>query len=308
MAGASGFLGSNLAADLTAAGHDVIRLVRRPTRRTGEVAWQPARRQLDAGALAGADAVINLAGAGINDRRWTAAYKRELRASRLDTTATLAAAIAGLPPADRPAALLNGSGISCYGHTGDRPVTEESPLGEGFLPELCRDWEAATDPAERAGVRVALLRTAPVLHRDGGLLKPQLLAYKLGVAGPIAGGRQAVPWISLVDWLAAVRFVLTGPDLAGPDLAGPVNLVSPHQVTNAEFTKALGAALHRPTIVPIPGIALRAVLGGMSVEVVGGSRAVPAVLTGAGFVFRHPDLASALRYALTDDVVAPRAV
>jgi uncharacterized protein (TIGR01777 family) len=296
VAGASGFLGTWLTRWLAGGDHDVVRLVRRPASGPGEVSWDPADGRLDPAGLAGADAVVNLAGAGIGDHRWTSRYKTELRRSRVDTTSTLAATIAALPATDRPRALLNMSGISGYGHTGDRVVDEESPLGEGFLADVCRVWEAATRPAEAAGVRVVRLRTAPVLHREGGLLKPQLLPYRLGIAGRFGGGRQYVPWIALEDWLSAVAFLLHR-----DDVAGPVNMVSPTQVTNAEFTKAVGRAVHRPTIMPIPGLALRVVLGEFSVEVLGGSRAVPMVLTRAGFVFRYADLDEALRAALHED-------
>jgi uncharacterized protein (TIGR01777 family) len=191
--------------------------------------------------------------------------------------------------------LLNSSGISCYGDTGDRTVTEAAPLGEGVLPDLCRAWEAATGPAAEAGVRVVLMRTAPVLHRDGGLLKPQLLLYRLGVGGRFGGGRQWVPWIALTDWLEAAVFLLEH------DVSGPVNVVSPTLVTNAEFTRALGRALRRPTVLRIPALALRLALGGFSVEVLGGSGAVPAVLTEAGFKFRYVDLDAALRAALREN-------
>jgi uncharacterized protein (TIGR01777 family) len=295
LAGASGFLGGWLARRLGAAGHDVTRLVRRPPRDPAEVSWDPGAGRLDPAALAGAGAVVNLAGAGVGDHRWTARYKATIRASRVDSTATLARTIAALPAADRPPVLLNMSGISGYGHTGDRTVTEAAPLGAGFLPDVCREWEAATGPAADAGVRVAMLRTAPVLHRDGGLLKPQLLPYRLGLGGRFGGGRQWAPWIALADWLEAAAFLLER------DVSGPVNVVSPGLVTNAEFTKALGRALHRPAVLPIPGFGLRVVLGEFSVEALNGSGGVPAVLTGAGFTFRYPDLDAALDAALHED-------
>lgn len=296
LAGASGFLGGWLSRWLTDAGHDIVKLVRRQPAGPAEVSWQPSAGRLDPVALAGCHAVINLAGAGIGDHRWTARYKTVLRASRVDTTSTLAAAMAALPGHDRPAVLLNSSGISCYGDTQGRTVTEDAPLGEGFLPDLCRAWEAATVPAADAGVRVVLLRTAPVLHREGGLLKPQLLPFKLGVAGKLGDGRQWVPWIALADWLAAVSFLVER-----DDIAGPVNVVSPHPVTNAEFTRALGRVLRRPTIMPIPAFGLRLALGGFSVEVLHGSGALPAVLTRAGFTYRYPELPAALAAALHDD-------
>jgi uncharacterized protein (TIGR01777 family) len=296
MAGASGFLGTRLAHRLSADGHDVVRLVRREPRGSGEVEWDPSAGRLDPAALDGTEAVVNLAGAGIGDKRWTDRYRRLLVSSRVDTTSTLATAIAGLPADARPRVLLNSSGISGYGDTGGRTVTEEAPLGKGFLPEVCRMWEAATAPAADAGVRVVRLRTAPVLDRDGGLLKPQLLAYRLGIAGKFGSGRQWSPWIALADWLSAVTFLMDR-----DDLAGPVNVVSPTLVTNAEFTKAVGRALHRPTVMPIPAIALRVLLGGFSVEVLHGSGALPGVLTAAGFTYRYGDLDAALSAALRKD-------
>ncbi|MEV4631167.1 TIGR01777 family oxidoreductase [Micromonospora sp. NPDC049523] len=294
-AGASGFLGSRLIERLRAGGHEVVQLVRHPPRNPGQVQWNPAAGQLDPTALAGTGAVVNLAGAGVGDQRWTERYRELIRTSRVDTTRTLAEAIAALPPADRPAVLLNGSAIGWYGDTGDRPVTEETPAGDGFLADMCRVWEAATGPAENAGVRVVRLRTGYALHRDAGFLKPQLLPFRLGIGGPLAGGRQWMPWIALADWLAAVEFLLDR-----DDIAGAVNVVSPEPVTNHEFTRELGAALHRPAVLPIPGFALRILLGGLAVEALTSSRVVPGVLPRAGFTYRHPDLPGALHAALTD--------
>jgi uncharacterized protein (TIGR01777 family) len=296
MAGASGFLGGWLGRWLTDAGHDVVRLVRRAPRDPDEREWRPSEGRLDPAAVAEADAVVNLAGAGIGDHRWTARYKAVLLSSRVDTTRTLATTIAALPAADRPHVLLSMSGISCYGDTRGRTVTEEAPLGDGFLPSVCRAWESATGPAADAGVRVVLLRTAPVLHRDGGLLKPQLLPFRLGIAGKLGDGRQWTPWIELSDWLAAATYALDR-----PEVSGPVNVVSPTPITNAEFTKAFGRALRRPTVMPIPAFALRVALGEFSVELLSGSGALPGVLTRTGFTFRYPDIDAALRVALRED-------
>lgn len=292
-AGVSGFLGSRLVDRLTAEGHEVVRLVRRPARGPDEIRWNPSAGQLDPAALAGVDVVLNLAGAGVGDRRWTDAYRALLRSSRVDTTTTLAVAIANLPPADRPTALFNASAIGWYGDTGDQPVEEDAPAGEGFLADLCRVWEAATGPAERAGVRVVRLRSGYPLHRDGGFLKPQLLPFRLGVGGRMGSGHQWVPWISLADWLAALLFLL---DRA--DLAGPVNVVGPAPVTNAEFTREFAAALHRPALIPIPGLALQIALGGLATEVLSSARVLPGVLSRAGFRYRHPTLPAALAVAL----------
>jgi uncharacterized protein (TIGR01777 family) len=296
MAGASGFLGTKLADRLTHSGHEVVRLVRRPPRGPAEVRWDPGAGQVDPATLSTADAVINLAGAGISDKRWNDRYKEVLRRSRLDTTGTLASATAALTPDQRPRVLLNASGIHWYGDTGDRPVEEGAPAGEGFLPDLCRVWEAATRPAEDAGVRVVLLRTGLPLHRDGGFLKPQLLPFRLGIAGKLGSGQQWQPWISLSDWLSAVEFLL-GRD----DVAGPVNVVGPAPVTNAQFTKAFGRVLHRPTVMPVPAFALRIALGEFANEALESLRVLPGVLTRAGFAYQHTDVETALREALHGD-------
>jgi hypothetical protein len=293
MAGASGFLGTRLAARLRGAGHDITRLVRRRAERPDEATWQPSQGQLDPTLLAAADAVINLAGAGVGDKRWTAAYKGVIRSSRVDTTGTIARAIAQLPAEDRPRTLLQGSAVGWYGDTGDRKVTEDAPAGSGFLADVCRVWEAAARPAEDAGVRVALLRTGLPLDSDGGLLKPQMLPFRLGVGGKLGGGRQWVPWMSLADWLASVEFVLDR-----DDIAGPVNLVGPDPVTNAAFTEVFGRLLHRPTVMPIPSIALQVALGEFAGEALRSQRVMPGVLSRAGFRWQHPTLESALRAAL----------
>ncbi|SCF01328.1 hypothetical protein GA0074696_2216 [Micromonospora purpureochromogenes] len=295
MAGASGFLGTRLVDRFTADGHQVTRLVRRPPRTPDERQWNPSAAQLDPAVVAEADAVVNLAGAGVGDKRWNDDYRKLIRSSRVDTTTTLAIAIAGLPAADRPTVLLNSSAVGWYGNTGDRAVEEDSPAGEGFLADVCRVWEAATRPAEDAGVRVVRLRTGLPLHRDGGLLKPQLLPFKLGIAGKLGSGRQWLPWISMRDWLDAARFLLDR-----DDIGGPVNVVGPAPVTNAEFTKELARQLHRPAIMPIPALALKVALGGFAQEALTSTRVLPAVLTKANFPYTHPDLASALHAALTE--------
>jgi hypothetical protein len=293
MAGASGFLGTHLGDALRADGNEVLRLVRRPPERPGELTWRPSAGQLDPAALSGADAVINLAGANIG-RPWTPRYKRVLRSSRLDTTGTIARTLASLPAGQRPGVLLNASAVGWYGDTGDRAMTEEEPAGEGFMADLGRDWEAAAAPAEDAGVRVVKLRSAPVLHR-GALLKPQVPLFTLGLGGRFGSGRQWLAWIALPDWLAAARLVL-GRD----DVAGPVNLVSPGTLTNAEFTKALGRAVHRPAVLWVPGFALRLVLDGLADEVLFNHRVRPGVLDRIGFRFQHPDVDGALRTALAE--------
>ncbi|MFU8873099.1 TIGR01777 family oxidoreductase [Micromonospora sp. SL4-19] len=295
MAGVSGFLGTRLVDRLTADGHQLTRLVRHAPRSPDERQWNPSAAQLDPAVIADAEAVVNLAGAGVGDKRWNDSYRQLIRSSRVDTSTTLAITIAGLPAADRPAVLLNASAVGWYGNTGDRTVEEDSPAGEGFLADVCRVWEAATRPAEDAGVRVVRLRTGLPLHRDGGMLKPQLLPFRLGIAGRLGSGRQWLPWISMRDWLDAVAFLL-----ARDDVAGPVNVVGPNPVTNAEFTRELARQLHRPAIIPIPALALKVVLGGFAQEALTSTRVLPGVLTRSGFTWTHRDLPGALHAALTE--------
>jgi uncharacterized protein (TIGR01777 family) len=291
VAGASGFLGTRLVGALTEDGHKVRTLVRREPRTAAETRWDPSRHRVDPEVLADADAVINLAGANVGARRWTEAFKRELWDSRVDTTATLAAALAATD-SQQPKILLNSSAVGFYGDTGDRPVDEQAPPGTGFLADMCREWEAATAPAEAVGVRVAHLRTGFPLDSDEGFLKPLLLLFRLGLGGKLGSGDQYLPWISLPDWLAAVRFLLDH------DISGPVNLTGPNPVTNAAFTRALARQVHRPALVPVPRLALRAVLGEFGNEAVASQRVLPGVLTTAGFDFRYRDVTSALRWAV----------
>ena len=301
MAGASGFLGMRLADQLRGAGHDLTRLVRRPAQRPDEATWQPNQGQLDPALVAAADVVVNLGGAGVADKRWTAQYKSLLRSSRVDTTGTIARAIAQLPAADRPATLIQASAVGWYGDTGDREVTEETAAGRTFLADLCRVWEAAARPAEDAGTRVVLLRTGLPVDPDGGLLKPLLLPFKLGAGAKIGAGRQWMPWIALSDWLGAVDFLLER-----EDLAGPVNVVAPNPATNAEFTKAFGRAVHRPALFAIPGFTLDVALGEFAGELQRSQRVLPAVLQRAGFRWGYPDIDKALVTALDREPAAQR--
>jgi uncharacterized protein len=290
LAGASGFLGTRLVDRLRAHGHELTRLVRRPAQSDDEITWQPATGQLDPAAVAAADAVINLAGAGVGDHRWTPAYKSLIRSSRVDSTGTIARAIRQLPAADRPAVLLNASAVGWYGDTGDREVTEDAPAGSTYLADVCRVWEAAARPAEDAGTRVVLLRTGLIVE---SVLKPQMLPFKLGLGARIGSGRQWWPWFPATDWLDAAEFVLDR-----TDVSGPVNLVGPKPVTNAEFTAAFARALHRPALLFVPPIALRAALGEFADETIRSQRVLPGALTRAGFTWRHPTVDAAVRAAL----------
>jgi uncharacterized protein (TIGR01777 family) len=294
LAGASGFLGSQLRASLAADGHEVTRLVRRATKRDDERWWDPYTGTFDVSVLAGADVVVNLAGAGVGDKRWNEAYRRVLVDSRVRPTLTLATALASMPERDRPAVLLNASAVGFYGDTGDATVNEESAPGGGFFPTLCQSWEAATGAATAAGVRVVLLRSGLVLDGSGGLLRPLALATRFFVGGPLGGGRQWMPWIAIADWLGAVRLLIDR-----TDLAGPVNVVGPDPVRNKDFARTLGKVLNRPAPWPIPTWALRIVLGEFADESVASQRALPAVLSRAGYDYQHSTVESALRAALS---------
>lgn len=269
---------------LRAAGHEITQLVRRPATKPEQVTWDPAApvRLPDDTA-----AVINLCGASIG-HRWTDAYRRELRDSRLHPTTTLARAVA----AQRIPVLLNASGVGFYGDTGDREVTEQSGPGDtsDFLVGLNVEWEAAADAASPQ--RIVLLRTGLPVQADGGFLKPQLLPFRLGIGGKLGNGRQWVPWISLADWLEAVMFLLDN------DIHGPVNLVGPHPVTNAEWTRALAHALHRPALMPIPKFGVRMLFGEYAMEGYRSMKVKPEVLMTQGFTFQHATAQAALQSAL----------
>lgn len=294
LAGASGFLGRAIMADLISHGHRVSQLVRRPPSAGHEVEWHPERGELDPAALAGADAVISLSGAGISDKRWSEAYKRELRDSRVQPTTTIATTLAGLDPAERPGTLLSASAIGFYGERGDEPLPEGATKGAGFLADLVLEWESATLAAVEAGVRVATLRTGLVLSASGGLLKRLVPIFKAGAGGKLGSGRQYQAWISLADEVAAVRFVLES-----GTISGPVNLVGPDPVRNSEFARVLGSVLNRPALFPAPVFGLRMVLGEFAEEgALASQRVIPELLTEAGYSYRHPDLRSALEWAI----------
>jgi uncharacterized protein (TIGR01777 family) len=287
--GSSGLIGTALAEALLRDGQQVIRLVRYPPQQPGEIRWDPraADGGLDPAAFDGVDAVVHLSGAPIAGGLWTQARKRELRASRVQATRALVAALAKAP--SPPSVLLSGSAIGWYGDTGDREVDESAPVGTGFLADLVRDWEAAAQPARQAGVRVANLRSGIVLSRRGGMLGPLRPAFRLGLGARIGDGTQYISWISVTDHVAAVRYLL---DHA--EIDGPVNLTAPAPVTNAEFTADLARALRRPALLRVPAPLVRAGLGELSGELLGSHRVLPRRLLAAGFAFRNPDLASAL--------------
>ena len=288
--GSSGFIGTALRKRLDVDGHEIHRIVRHRPQNDLEIGWDPAAHTIDPSDLEGLDAVIHLAGVGIGDRRWSPERKRALRDSRVDGTTTISTAFAAID--NPPTVLLSASAVGWYGDTGDREVDETASVGDGFLAELCEAWESATQPAQAAGARVARFRSGLVLGPGGGIMSRIAPLFRLGLGGKLGSGQQYWPWISLTDEVEAIRFLLLN------DISGPVNLTGPVPVTNAEFTRALGQIMRRPTVLPVPPIALRTVLGEFADEgVLTGQRAVPAVLSKAGFEHAHPTLEAALRLA-----------
>ena len=289
VAGSSGLIGTALVHDLREAEHEVVRLVRRRPRAVDEREWDPPAGRIDDGALDGADAVVNLCGAGIASRRWSHARKQMLLNSRVEPTEVLAAAVA---ERDVPV-LVNASAVGYYGDTADRVSDESAPNGVGFLAALCRDWEAATHRADEAGVRVVRLRTGHVLSRRGGLLGTLRPLFALMLGGRLGDGLQYMPWLHVADHVAAIRFVLET-----DGISGAVNSCTPNPVTNREFTRALGQALGRPAPWFVPEIALRVAVGDGAEEILYSQRVVPGVLTARGFTFRYPVLEDAMGAAL----------
>jgi len=289
--GSSGLVGSALVSALEADGHFVRPLVRRPVRDgTHEIRWDPAGSMIDATELAQVDAVVHLAGENIAAHRWTRAFKDKIRDSRVRGTKLLCETLAGL--ASKPAVLVSASATGYYGSRGDERLDESSAPGNGFLAEVCQQWEAATVPARDANIRVVNLRIGFVLSRDGGGLPKMLTPFRLGLGGVVGSGNQYLSWIALDDLVRTIRFALSA-----AALAGPVNGVAPTSVTNREFTKALGRVLNRPTIFPMPAVAARLAFGEMANDVLlASSRVEPRALSGAGFVFDYPQLEAALRH------------
>ncbi|OGH60924.1 MAG: TIGR01777 family protein [Candidatus Lindowbacteria bacterium RIFCSPLOWO2_12_FULL_62_27] len=293
ISGSTGLVGTVLDMALQAQGHAVARLVRSaPNPGHAEVRWDPAAGKIDEGGIEGVDAVVHLAGENVGARRWTATQKNKIRSSRVNGTRTLCEAIQRLKKP--PASLLSASAVGIYGDRGEETLTEASPAGAGFLPEVCVEWEKAAAPAAQRGIRVAHLRIGVVLSAQGGALGRMLLPFKLGLGGPIGAGRQYMSWISVDDAVRAISFVLDT-----KTLIGPVNLVAPRPVTNREFSKTLGRTLHRPAIFPMPAFAARLAFGEMAdALLLASARVVPGRLEAAGFSFAHPDLATALKHIL----------
>jgi len=289
--GSHGLIGSAVASALRARGDQVVRLVRGEAARADEIAWQPRDGRIDAARLEGIDAAVHLAGATLA-ARWTPEQKEAIRSSRLLGTGLVARALAAL--AARPRVLVSGSAVGYYGNRGDEVLTEASGPGTGFLANVCREWEAAADPARRAGIRVSHPRFGVVLGGGGGILAKIVPIFKLGAGGPLGHGRQYLPWVAIDDAVGAVLFAL---DRDGLD--GPVNVVAPHAVTNREFTSALGHVIGRPAVIPVPAAALRAMFGEMADEALLASQRVePVRLAGAGYAFRFGELEPALRQVL----------
>ncbi|MFP3942167.1 MAG: TIGR01777 family oxidoreductase [Thermoanaerobaculia bacterium] len=298
--GGSGLIGSALTEELAGAGYEVVVLSRSPERVEGlpagarSVGWDAASAAGWDGEVEGARAIVNLAGENLASGPWTEERKRRIRESRLRSTGAVVEAVQRAE--QPPAVLLQGSGVDHYGPRGDEEVTEETPPGEGFLARLTRDWEAASEPVEPAGVRRALLRTGLVLAPGGGALPKMALPFRMFAGGPVGDGSQWVSWIHLRDEVRAIRFLLER-----QDASGPYNLVSPEPVTNRELSKALGRVLRRPSVLRAPAFAVRLVLGELADTVLQGQRAVPRRLQEAGFSWELPELEPALRDALRGD-------
>jgi uncharacterized protein (TIGR01777 family) len=280
--GASGLIGNALVGYLKSQGHTVQRLVRRAAVSSEEITWDPIAGSVDMEALAGVDAVIHLAGAGVSDKRWTKKYKSEILNSRLLGTTTIAKAVAIV----KPQVFISASAIGWYGESGNRAVIEGDRVGDDFLAAVCREWESAADLA--GDVRTVKLRTGLVLDPTGGALGKMLPLFRFGLGGKLSNGKQWWSWITLHDQIRAIAFLLEN------KVSGPVNLTSPNPVTNSEFTAGLARAMHRPALFPVPAIALKIVLGGFSAEVLGSKKVMPQALTEAGFTFDYPHISSAL--------------
>lgn len=287
--GSSGLIGSALVAHLRGAGHEVIEM-HRGARGDARAVWNPDEGWVREGALQGIDAVVNLGGASIGEGRWTPARKQVLRSSRIDSTRVLVEQLR--TQGIRPSVWVQGSGVDVYGGRGEERLDESSSTGDSFLAQLVIDWEREAQRAEELGARVVFARTSFVIDRDAPAFKKLIMPIKFGVGGPLGSGRQWFPWIHLEDEVRALAFLLTA------DLAGPVNLAAPETVTNAGITKVIGSVIKRPTLFPVPGFALKLLLGEMAqVLLLDSKRVVPQALAQAGFEWQHPSVASAIREA-----------
>ena len=280
--GSTGLIGTALVAQLRSDGYQVLKLVRRPPRSADEVSWDPIKGEIDLKSLEDVDAVFNLAGAGVGDKRWTAAYRSEILNSRLLGTTTIANACEQL----QPEVFISASAIGYYGETGNREVTEVDRGGEDFLSIVCREWEAVANLAP--SVRTIKLRTGLVLDPTGGALGRMIPLFKFGLGGKLGSGKQWWSWITLHDQIRAMIFLMNS------QIEGAVNIATPNPVTNKEFTAALAHALKRPAFFPAPAFALRASLGGFSSEILGSKKILPKVLLDNGFEFDYPFVSNAL--------------
>lgn len=291
VSGASGLVGSSLVPLLTTGGHDVHRLVRRPTSEPKTIQWDPALGNIDRDRLAGFDAVIHLAGENIASR-WTKKQMARIRESRVGSTRILSEALAR--SAAPPKSFIAASAIGYYGDRGDQPLDESSAPGKGFLPDVCREWEGASEPLRAKGVRTAFMRFGIVLSPAGGALGKMLLPFKLGLGGPIGPGTQYWSWVAIDDAIGAIYHVLSE-----PEISGPVNTVAPQATTNREFTETLGRVLRRPTVFPMPAFAARLVFGKMANELfLASTRVVPKRLEETGYDFKYPTLEGAFKHLL----------
>ena len=292
--GARGLVGSAVLPALRDGGHEIVRLVRHAPAAPDEVQWDPAEARVDAAGLRGIDAAIHLAGESLAARRWTIRRKQRVRASRVLGTRLLAETLAKLDP--RPAALICASAVGYYGDRGTETLTEESPSGRGFLPEVVIEWEAVAEPAARAGIRVVHVRFGAIISGEGGMLPRMLPFFRTGLGATFGGGRQFWPWVARDDAARAVTFALSN-----QALRGPVNVVSPAAVTNAQFTGALARALGRRALLRVPAVAVKLLLGQMGAEMLPSSTlAAPVRLQSAGYEFRYPDLDAALGQAFAE--------
>lgn len=289
IAGASGLIGTSLQAALRKDGHQIKLLVRRPASNLDEVTWDPATRSIDLAPLKGVDAIINLAGAGVGDKRWTVAYRETILRSRVDATETIAGAVAAL----RPQVFISASAIGWYGETGSRAVTEKDRCGDDFLASVCCKWESAANLAN--DVRTVKIRTGLVLDRNGGALGRMIPLFKAGIGGRLGSGQQWWSWITLRDQIGAIKHLL------GSEFSGPINLVAPNPATNSEVTAALARALHRPALLPVPAFALKIALGGFSTEVLGSKKVLPEALLADGYHFQDGHIATAIAAILAED-------